>query len=199
MDIEALVGRAQEGERKAFGQLYDQLAPKVYGYFYYQLGGDAGVAETLTENVFAEVLARLSHYSVSQRGFVVWVLWIARNRLGAYLDSRRGRDLISTYNSTAWQEQGHGSDFNRPLTQSEVIYALAHLTEDEREVIVLRFLYGVSVRDVAHVLGNGEDLIKQVQARGLTNLVQALDASARCDRGLSLSASPVSPTPAPAL
>jgi RNA polymerase sigma-70 factor (ECF subfamily) len=199
MDIEALVGRAQEGERKAFGQLYDQLAPKVYGYFYYQLGGDARLAETLTENVFAEVLAKLSDYSVRQQGFLVWVLWIARDRLGTYLDSRPGRDLSSTYNSTAWPEQGHGSDFNCPLTQSEVIHALAHLTEDEREVIVLRFLYGVSVLDVAHVLGNGEDLIKQLQARGLANFMQALDASARCGRGLSLSASPVSPTPAPAL
>jgi RNA polymerase sigma-70 factor, ECF subfamily len=96
MDIEALVRRAQEGERKAFGQLYDQLAPKVYGYFYYQLGGDARLAETLTENVFAEVLAKLSDYSVRQQGFLVWVLWIARDRLGTYLDSRPGRDLGST-------------------------------------------------------------------------------------------------------
>src|SRR5689334_11107355 len=62
IDIQVLVEQAQQGDRKAFGAIYEQLAPKIHTYLYHHTNGQNHLAEDLTEEVFVKVLKKLQSY-----------------------------------------------------------------------------------------------------------------------------------------
>jgi RNA polymerase sigma-70 factor (ECF subfamily) len=174
MDTELLVPRAVAGEREALGQLYQRFAPRVYGYFYYQLAGSRELAECLTERVFGEVLGRLSHYPRSEESFLSWLLRAAHACLGEHLRSR----IVGSIDGSS-DPPSHRSELDLCSlpTQSILIQAITRLDEDQRHVIVLRFLQGISLPDTADVLGKTEDAIKTLQACALQSLKGILNTA----------------------
>ena len=96
IDIQVLVEQAQQGDREAFGAIYEQLAPKIHLYLYHHTNGRAHLAEDLTEEVFVKVLEKLQSYQDRGLPFVSWVYRVAHNHLVDYFRDaaavRRGVD-----------------------------------------------------------------------------------------------------------
>lgn len=176
--IQALVERAQAGDGEAFGELYERLAPKVYSYLYYHLKGQTHLAEDLTEEVFVKVIEKLGRYQNRGLPFSAWLFRIAHNHLVDYLRAQPKLGMSSLEACHAVPERRAEQSLELTLTHTELARALAHLTEDQRRVVVLRFLQGMSTAETARILGKTEDAVKKLQARGLQVLRKSLEAAA---------------------
>jgi RNA polymerase sigma-70 factor (ECF subfamily) len=177
MDIQAVVGLAQNGDREAFGELYEQLSPKVYGYIYYHLNGRSHLAEDLTEEIFVKILERLDRYEDRGMPFSAWVFRIAHNHLIDHIRTQPKLGALSIDDCHDLPEQGAERTLELALTHTELTHAISRLTEDQRRVVILRFLQGMSTAETGHVLGKTQDAVKKLQARGLQVLKKNLNGS----------------------
>lgn len=177
-EVQVLVERAQGGDREAFGEIYERLAPKVYSYLYHHTSGRAHLAEDLAEEVFVKVLEKLRYYQDRGLPFVSWVYRIAHNHLVDYFRTLPKQGIVSIEACYDLAEGRAERTLDQTLTNSELTCALGHLTEDQRRVVTLRFLQGMNVLETARTIGKTEDAVKKLQARGLLALRRVLGGNA---------------------
>jgi RNA polymerase sigma-70 factor (ECF subfamily) len=173
-DTQDLVTLAQNGDRAAFGALYEKLSPKLYSYLYYHLNGRAQLAEDLTEEVFVKVLEKLNRYQDRGLPFSAWIFRIAHNHLVDHVRSQPRRVVVSIDDCQQVPEPYAELSLDRALSQSVLNEAISTLTEDQRRVVVLRFLQGFSTAETAQALTKTEDAVKKLQARALHVLKKQL-------------------------
>lgn len=166
-----LVQRFQQGDLEALGELYDRYQPGLFRFIRARVDTQQ-VAEDLVGEVFASVIAHLPGSSI--RHFRAWLFRIARNQL---IDHYRAQgdttmttmedvDIPAAERPAAMVEQG--------LLLENVQRALTGLESTQRDVVILRFMVGLSLREVADVLDKSVGAIKALQHRGLNNLRQLL-------------------------
>lgn len=146
--------------------VYDELAPAVLGWF---RGHRAPDAEGLTGDVFVSVARRLADFEGDDDAVRRWVFTIAHHR---WVDEvrRRGRQpAIGPADGLELADPPADDPFDPALVR-----ALAALTDDQREVVVLRHVADLSVADVARVTGRSEGAVKMLSARGLDALAAQL-------------------------
>jgi RNA polymerase sigma-70 factor (ECF subfamily) len=170
-----LVTRAQRGEVNAIGRLYDRHRESIFRYLWIRLD-DRPLAEDLTGDVFMRMLDALPRYRVQGLPFRAWLYRIAHNLLVDYF---RKMNHQATVPLDAVEEQGTEDDPDRTiehrLLSERLQVALLRLEPTQCEVIVLRFLAGLSLQETALTLGKTEAAIKALQHRGLSGLRQALE------------------------
>jgi RNA polymerase sigma-70 factor (ECF subfamily) len=173
-DIQGLVERAQAGDREAFGEIYERLSPKVYNYLYHHANARVQLAEDLTEEVFVKVLEKMAHYQDRGLPFVSWVYRIAHNHLVDYFRTQPKQGTVSIEDCYELAESRAEKVLDQTLTHTELSKALKHLTDEQRRVVILRFLQGLNVLETARVIGKSEDAVKKLQSRGLLALRRVL-------------------------
>jgi RNA polymerase sigma-70 factor (ECF subfamily) len=167
---------AQQGDMVALAALYDQHYPLIFGYLRARLG-DRHAVEDLTGEVFQRMLAALPAYRAHGLPFRAWLFRIAHNLLVDHY-RQAGRTV-----PVEWLETGRAADpsgdpaavIERTLTLEQTLRALVGLEDLQRDVVTLRFLSGLSLRETALALGKSEDAVKALQRRGLAALRRALD------------------------
>lgn len=175
IEIQELVERAQGGDGEAFGELYERLHPDIYRYLVRHLGGRREVAEDLTEEVFVKVLERINKYQFRGLPFSAWLYRIARNHLIDHIRALPKQALCSLESGAEIAERGAELVLDRHLDQQELSYALSRLTAEQRQVVTLRFLDGLTTAETAAAMAKTEDAIKKLQARGLAQLRRILE------------------------
>lgn len=170
-DEEALVREAQNS-LPGFKNLYLRWLSPVYRYIYYRTGNISD-AEDLTSQVFLKVYQELPRYH-SQGRFPAWLFTIARNavidfyRSGPVEDSIERVNLLDNLSDPL--EQAVNSDEIRRLNR------LIHsLPDDERELIRLRFVSGLSYREIGEILHRKEDAARKSITRLLARLQDQLE------------------------
>lgn len=173
-----VVRRAQAFEEDALRTLYELYYPKVYNYAFLQMG-DIHAAEDLAADVMLKMLESIRSYRFRGLPFGAWVFRIARNRL-IDLHRRRKRrgevDLSETLASTLASPQ---SLAERALDRGQLQIALKHLTSEQRQVIVLKFIEGFDNRSIGRIMGRNEGAIKSLQHRALGSLRRILGPEGR--------------------
>ena len=161
----------------AFERLYTELAPAVAGYL--RLRG-AREPEDLTNEVMLGVFRGLDGFDGDAAGFRSWVFTIAHRRV---IDERRRR-------AARPETDGHldpeavlsGGDVEQEalagLGEGEVRALLAELTDDQRDVLLLRIVADLSVDEVARITGKQPGAVKMLQRRGLAALRRLLEREA---------------------
>lgn len=173
-DIE-LVAQAQTGQIEAIGELYDRYHLLVFRYVMARIG-DAHLAEDLTGDVFMRLLTALPHYQVREVPFRAWLYRIASNRLIDYY-RKEGRRAVVPLDEAAEDlvAEPFGSNLEQQLTLEQVQSALAQMEATQREVVILRFLNGLSLQETATLLEKTQGAIKALQHRGLAALRRLLN------------------------
>ena len=168
-----LVRNAQKYDEDALHKLYEKYYPKIYNYAFLQMG-DVHSAEDLTADVMLKMLESIQKYSFRGLPFGAWVFRIARNRL-IDLHRRRKRrgevDLSETISGTLVSPE---SMAERALERGQIQIALKHLTDEQRQVIVLKFIQGFDNRSVGRIMGRSEGAVKSLQHRALGRLRRVL-------------------------
>jgi RNA polymerase sigma-70 factor (ECF subfamily) len=161
----AAVARAKHGDADALRFLYLRYADNVYGYVC-SIVRDEFEAEDVTQHIFAKLLTGLERYEPRLVPFSAWILRVAHNAAIDHVRARRPVPLEEVHPPDAHSDGGaHGRERFADLRQ-----ALDALPAEQRDVIVLRFLVGLSPREVAEHLGRSEDAVHGLQHRGRRRL-----------------------------
>lgn len=154
--------------RRTLEEVYDELAPAVRGYFAARGANDP---DDLTGDVFVSVASGLSRFRGDDAALRRWAFTIAHHRLvDEYRSARRRREVPVGEPP----EPDRTADRDAAPIDADLRAALDDLTDEQREVIVLRFVADLSLRDVARVLDRRTGAVKMLQSRGLERLRAAI-------------------------
>jgi RNA polymerase sigma-70 factor (ECF subfamily) len=169
------VRRAKMGDQDAIRFLYLRFADNVYGYVC-SIVRDEHEAEDVTQAIFAKLLTALERYEPRSVPFSAWILRIAHN---AAIDHMRARRAVPCEEVRSVDDE----DFDLSRERARDLHtALDKLPPEQRDVIVMRFVLGLSPREIAERIGRSEDAVHGLQHRGRTTLRRELTAlqSAPC-------------------
>jgi len=173
-DKAALIRRAKQGDPTAFAEIYDQHQPAIYRYIYYRLG-DTATTEDLTSQVFVRMVEKIDTFTYRGQSILAWLYTIARNLI---IDHRRRAGQV-TMLPLDERLAANGNDVERAteraLARRRLTAALAHLTQDQRQVILLKFIEDMNNEQVAHVLDKSVGAVKSLQHRALAALRRVLE------------------------
>ncbi len=172
-DERDLIRRAQQGDREAFAALYDHHYQAIFNYFYYRLG-DQEQAEDLTADLFVRMVEKIDRYRDRGRPFLAWLYTIARNLLTDYYRRQR-KEEVPLDDLPLSDGRSPTAEVERHLAVDCLKLALRHLTEEQQQVIVHRFLEKQPIVSVARLLGKTEGAIKALQHRALAALRRAIE------------------------
>ena len=170
--------RAAQRDPHAFDRLYRRYLDRIYSYAFYQLG-DHHDAEDATERTFLAALAAIDRFQNEGSTFRAWLFRIAHN---AIANSHRARRRRRTQPITeARQQAAPGADPAGVVAhadqQREIRAALARIPAERRQAILLRFVDGLSAREIGAVLDRSEGAVRVLLHRALRELAAELDRS----------------------
>jgi RNA polymerase sigma-70 factor (ECF subfamily) len=160
---ERLQVEAARQDPASFAQLYEDNFERVYAYVARRVG-DREEAQDVTADVFHQALASLPRFEWRGLPFVAWLLGIAANVLSdRWQRFARQQEVVKD----DLEQVGMEDD----IEQRAMLYQLVEmLQDDQRRVIIRRFVDQKSLREIAAELGRSEGAIKQLQLRALQNL-----------------------------
>jgi len=172
-DERLLVEAAQQDPAK-FGDLYDRHFARVYAFVARRVRS-RDAAEDVTAEVFHKALAHLGGYEWRGAPFGAWLLKIA-GRAVIDRDRRLGREVPS---SDAMPDRAADPDVDLEAVErrARLFTLVDDLPDDQRAVIVARFVDGASVKEIAQRMGKTDGAIKQLQFRALQKLRARLEGA----------------------
>ncbi len=161
--VQQAVERAKAGDPEGLHFLYVRFADDVLRYVN-SFVHDYHEAEDITQNVFAKLIEAIKKYERREVPFTAWILRVARN---AALDQMRAKRAIPT-------EEVRVADDGSAETGRERGHALRHaleqLPDEQREVLVLRHIVGLSPLEIADALDKTESSVHGLHHRGRRSL-----------------------------
>jgi RNA polymerase sigma-70 factor (ECF subfamily) len=172
---EELVRQAIEGDTEAFGRLYSLYLDAIYRFLYFRVGRST-VAEDLTEKVFLKAWTSIGSYQQQGVRFSSWLYRIARNVAIDYHRVTRSHVVLRDEFPTLAEEDDL-SPLQLVLRREEVEElqrAISQLPEEQKQVLTLRFVEGLSHAQVSEILGKTEEASRVIQHRALAALNRIL-------------------------
>ncbi len=158
--------RAVALDPAALAEIYDRYSGKIYSYIYHRVG-DAVTAEDLVGDVFVRMIEAIRGdraWSTSLQG---WLYRIAHNLIVDRF--RRSRETVSL--DEGWMAAESSSySFETLFASNQVREGMDLLTDEQQQVVVLKFVEGLSNAEVAEILNKTEGAIKALQHRALITL-----------------------------
>ncbi len=170
-DEQDLLERASRAEPQALGQLYDRYVDRIYNYIYHRVG-QAELAEDLTAQVFARMLEAIRDGRAWRTSFSGWIYRIAHNLVVDHYRRRRRATFVELEEAPPipTTETDPLRKVEARLESERLRAALGKLTEEQAEVITLRFLDELSIAEVAQIMNKTEGAIKALQYRAVLAL-----------------------------
>ncbi len=169
-----LIVRAKQGDSDAVGALYERFHLGIFRYLYYR-SGDSHAADDLTSEVFLRMIHALSSFRLRDSAFQAWLYQIARNVLIDHFRKANTRNHVQLEeNIMEGNETIRSRPVERALNSITLQKALDQLSEEQHDVIVMRFVSGMPIGEVAQALNRSEDAVKALQRRALSNLRDVL-------------------------
>ncbi len=176
IDDITLIEAAGNGDNDAFGLLYERYVRKIYNYIYYRTG-NVNEAEDLTAKVFHRAFKHIETYN--QRGvpFSAWLYRIAHNLVANwYRDRSRKKEV-------ALDDQIPGTfhfDFPESVLEKtqeseKMLSAIRNLTPERQQLIILKFVEGLSNVEIGQIMRKSEGAIKSLYHRTLESLRKEIE------------------------
>jgi RNA polymerase sigma-70 factor, ECF subfamily len=159
-EVRLAIARAKEGDRDALRLLYIRYSNNVYGYVRSIVKDDAE-AEDLTQQVFMKLITVIVKYEDHGVPFSGWLLRLARNVTLDHMRRRRPTPSEEVLDTDGHDDGGDARDRARDLHE-----ALASLPDEQRSVIIMRHVVGLSPPEIAARMDRSESSIHGLQHRG---------------------------------
>lgn len=167
VNIQLIIQRAKKGDAEAITELYQRYAPVIYRYIGYRTPTTTD-AEDLTAEVFLKMVEGLPSYRLTGVPFEAWLYRIAAARIADFYRRKKPVDQLP-----------ESLTDNKPLPE-EVLQnsqeldnlrgVLRQFSEDEQNILILRFVERKSHKDVAEIMGKSVTAVKSAQHRALIQL-----------------------------
>jgi RNA polymerase sigma-70 factor, ECF subfamily len=191
--LDRLVAEAKAGDREAFGRIFDAYVGPIHRFIASRVNSPSD-AEDLTQLVFVKALEALPRYEARGIPFGGWLFRLARNAIIDQIRTRR--DHLSLVDAVTRETDDAGPEARAALQDDldRVAAALAELTDDQREVIELRFFAGLNVLETAVAMGRQEGTVRGLQFRAIAALRRELGFEPTASHRTSAAATVVAAT-----
>ncbi len=171
------VGAARDGDRAAFGRLYDRYAPMVHGILLAK--APIGEVQDLVQDVFMIALRRLS--TLRETGsFGAWLAAIARNLANDYHRHSAPEDQLTDDASGNYMARGNtGGDHED--TAAQILEAVRSLPDAYKEPLILRLVEGMTGPEIAARIGMTHGSVRVNLHRGMRQLRAKLNPNKNSD------------------
>ncbi|MEK6256553.1 MAG: sigma-70 family RNA polymerase sigma factor [Chloroflexota bacterium] len=174
-DEEALL-QASQGDRQAFGILYDRNLTRIYNYIYYRTGNQHD-AEDLTARVFYRAMRSITSYNDRGVPFSAWLYRIAHNLVANWHRDNSRRHEVPL-------DDGHRNNHGDEQPESALVYneeqqalmrLIGRLPEDRQELLILKFVDHKSNAEIGKLMGRTEGAVKSLYHRTLSTLREEVE------------------------
>jgi len=172
--------RAQvQAEPAAFDGLYGLYADRIYSFIGSRVN-DHELAEDLTAQVFLHLIEKVTAYDIATQEnvaiFSAWLFRIARNKLADFARERRRVQLVALEYADSVASSRNIDELEERIHLEALLDKLTHLEDDQRNVIVLRYIADYSIAETAEIMHKSESAVKSLRFRALENLRRHLQA-----------------------
>ena len=170
-----LIERAQtNGDPIAFDGLYLLFADRIFRYLLARLG-QAEMAEEIVSQVFLHLMEKIDRYQIAPKDnatiFPAWLYRLTHNKMVDVLRRTKRREHVGIEQAEEIAEPKSLLDVvEEQLDFEQLLHSLKLLNEQQRQVLLLRFIEGLSIAETAQILQKSEGAIKALQHRSLENL-----------------------------
>ncbi len=172
LNDDQVVERASNGDRQAFGELYDRYVERIYNYVYYRTGNRFD-AEDLTERVFFRAIRHIEKYENRGLPFAAWLYRIAHNLVANwYRDNSRRKDIpLEQFDFTLTY---HGdlpeTAVMKNEARDELLAIIQRLPVERQQLLILKFVEQMTNAEIGQIMGRTEGAIKSLYHRTLLAL-----------------------------
>lgn len=158
-------------DSQAFGVLYERYLPKIYSYVYHRTGNTHD-AEDLTARVFQRALGHIGNYQDKGAPFQAWLYRIAHNLVANWHRDQGRRKIIALDDYVAHSLRSDAPDRVAEDNQEreQLLEAVRRLPEDRQQLLLLKFLEGMSNAEIGRIMERTEGAIKSLYHRTLSAL-----------------------------
>ncbi len=176
-DDEQVIKQVKNGDAEAYGMLYEQYAEVIFRYVYSHLDNRLD-AEDLTEEIFLRAWRALPKYDERGLPFSAFLFRIARNSL---IDYYRQRKVVQSIEDIEVQSKEAGPEeaVDVRIEDRNLRETIAKLREDYRNVLIFRFLSGLSPEETAQVMQRSVGAVRVLQHRALSALKDLMERGSR--------------------
>jgi RNA polymerase sigma-70 factor (ECF subfamily) len=168
--IEQLVASAQQGDRDALEDLYLEHFDRIYSYLHMTVGNRHD-AEDLTTQTFLRMLESIGKFRWGTAPFSAWLFRIAHNLAIDHFRARRRWQPEEEVPEPAGQaESSAEEEALRVLSNENMFDLIEQLSDEQRQVLILKFVFDFSNVEAAAVLDKTEGAVKSLQHRALASL-----------------------------
>lgn len=163
-----LVQQAQSGNPEAVGALFDKHYRTMFRYFYARVRQQQQ-AEDLAGELFTRMVHHLPSFEPTGVPFRAWLFRIAYNLTMDHFRVVNGKPLepLEQAQTVAQPEHSPARQVEQQMMSETLLEALETLVPDQRQVLILRFLMGLSVQETAEIMERTLSAVKAMQHRGL--------------------------------
>jgi RNA polymerase sigma-70 factor (ECF subfamily) len=172
-----IVLRAIERDQEAFAQLYDRHVVRIYRHIYYMVS-DSSTAEDLTSQTFLKAWEAIDRYKERGAPIVAWLLRISHNLTVSYLRSKRDHSELDETFLDQKMTRNPEEALEQASDEKSMREAVLKLRDEQRQVIMLRFVEEMDYREVADIIGKSVPAVRVIQHRALGNLRKIMMAQA---------------------
>lgn len=168
-----LLARARRLDPAALAEIHDAYYAPIFRYVAFRVG-DRQIAEDLTSEVFTRLLSALRNRASPQNTLRGWLYGVAARAVSDHFRKQYRTQHVELNESLVSGEAGPAEAVEAMLTREELKQAVAALTEEQQNVVALRFGFDMPIQEVARVIGKSEGAVKQLQARAIAALARRL-------------------------
>lgn len=170
-----LIQKAQHGDGKAFGTLYDTYLPQIYRFVFLKVGRKQD-AEDLTQQVFASAWQNIGRYEHKGFPFSSWLYRIASNAVIDFYRTSKPNVSIDQVPEDHIAELDDMEDrVDTAMSSALVREALKKLDHDQQNVLLMKFVEELSNKEIAEALKKSEGAVRVIQHRALKQLKTLID------------------------
>jgi RNA polymerase sigma-70 factor (ECF subfamily) len=163
-----LISRARQGDKEAFGDLYELHLEELFSYIYYRVSPKED-AEDMTEQVFLKAWENLSAFR-GDASFKSWLYRIARNAVVDHYRTRKNHAPLDD-NLPLVDEKAQPEEIVLAQDRAKrLIGALSGLSPLHQDIIVLRFINGLGPNEIAEIMERNVGAVRVLQHRALKSM-----------------------------
>ena len=166
-----VLAQAAQGDKVAFGELYDRYVGRIYNYIYYRTGNQHD-AEDLTARVFTRAMRHITNYKDRGVPFSAWLYRIAHNLVANWHRDNSRRHEVTLEDGirlTAGVEHPE-TTLVRTEQQEALLHLIRDLPEDRQQLLILKFVEHMSNAEIGSIMGRTEGAVKSLYHRTLMAL-----------------------------
>jgi RNA polymerase sigma-70 factor, ECF subfamily len=168
---EDVLTRASQGDRDAFGMLYERYIDRIFNYVYYRTG-NLHDAEDLTARVFQRAMNHIKNYTDRGVPFSAWLYRIAHNLVANWHRDRSRRQEIPINDVPILPSKGDHPEKNLVRSQEEdaLLKLIRRLPPERQNLLILKFVENMSNAEIGAIMGRSEGAVKSLYHRTLLAL-----------------------------